>query len=142
MITLELITPKGILSSMQVHEVLVPTRSGQIGVLEGHEHLVSITTAGAMIIRHNASDDDSQMEYYAVAKDGVIEVTQSKIQILVDEAEKSDDIDENEARKAYEAATKMVNEAKDKQSLDQAMASLDRTAVRLHVSELKRRKRN
>lgn len=140
MITFELITPQGVSMNEQVHEIVLPTRSGQIGVLSGHEHLVSITTEGVIALRRHAGDPDSSLEYLAVSRDGVIEVTSDHVLLLADDVERSDEVDEKETKSAYEKAQKMVADAKDKQSLDQAMASLDRYAVRLKISELKHRR--
>ena len=142
MIQFELITSNGPALSYEASEVILPTQSGQIGILQDHEHLISLTSEGVIAIRKKASDTDEMLEYIAVSKDGVIEVAQNKVRILADEATRGEDIDEKEASRAYETAQKMVAEAKDKQSLDQAMASLDRYAVRLKVAELKRRRRN
>jgi F-type H+-transporting ATPase subunit epsilon len=142
MIELELITSNGAAQNFEASEVILPTQSGQIGILQDHEHLISLTSEGVIAIRKNPSDSDDMLEFFAVSRDGVIEVAQNKVRILADEATKGEDIDEKEAAKAYELAQKMVADAKDKQSLDQAMASLDRHAVRLKVAELKRHHRH
>jgi F0F1-type ATP synthase epsilon subunit len=71
----------------------------------------------------------------------VIEIDANRVRILADEAQRADEIDEKEAAKAYEAAKKMVSNAKDKLSLDQAMNNLDRSTVRLKVAGLRRRHR-
>lgn len=141
MIQLELITSRGMSLSEEVYEVIIDTADGQIGVLEGHASLIGLTIEGVIAVRRDAKDTDEMLEYFAVSKNAVIEVGGSKVRVLADDAERSDDINEQESKKAYDLASKMVADAKDKQSLDQAMASLDRSAVRLKVADLKRRQR-
>jgi F-type H+-transporting ATPase subunit epsilon len=138
---LELITAQGMNFKQKVYEVIIPTIDGTIGVMKGHMPLISITSEGVMAVRNEASDSDEMLEYYVVSRNGVVEINADKIRILADEAERAEDIDEKEAEKAYETAQKIVNEAKDKQSLDEAMMSLDRYAVRLKVADLRRHHR-
>jgi F-type H+-transporting ATPase subunit epsilon len=138
---LEIITSNGIALKQTVSEVVVPTLDGEIGVMKGHMPLVSITSEGVIAVRKVESDSDDQLDYYAVSKNGVIEIDANRVRILADEAQRADEIDEKEAAKAYEAAKKMVSNAKDKLSLDQAMNNLDRSTVRLKVAGLRRRHR-
>ena len=141
MIQLELITSKGLALNESAYEIIIETAAGQIGILENHANLVGLTTEGVISLRRHQNDGDNQLEYYAVSKNAIIEVGDNRVRILADEAERSEDIDEKEAQKAYDTAKRMVADAKDKQSLDQATASLDRYAVRLKVADLKRHHR-
>lgn len=140
MIKFELVTLSGLKFSDDVYEILLPTLDGEIGVLTGHMPLISVATHGVISVRKNASDPDDFMESYAVSG-GVIEVNNNVLRVLVDEADNSDEIDEAEAQKAYEAAQKLKAEAKDQVSLDHAQSLVDRQAVRLQVAGLKRRHR-
>ncbi|MEK7059854.1 MAG: ATP synthase F1 subunit epsilon [Patescibacteria group bacterium] len=124
-----------------VHEVVLPTLDGEIGVLQDHMPLVSVATTGAIAVRRNAKDTDTQREYFAT-NGGVVEVSGNTLRVLVDEADSADDINEAEVQKALERAKKMQAEAKDEISLEQAQALVDRQAVRLHVAGLKRRRQN
>ena len=121
-----------------VYEVVLPTLEGEIGVLDHHMPLVSVATTGAIMVRRNAKDADSQREYFAT-NGGVIDVTDNKLRVLVDEADHADDINEAEVQKALERAQKMKAEAKDQISLDHAQSLVDRQSTRLQVAGLKRR---
>lgn len=68
-------------------------------------------------------------------------MTGSTLRVLVDEADASADISEEEAKEAYERAQKLKASAKDQVSLEQAQSLIDRSAVRLQVAGLKRRQR-
>jgi len=121
-----------------VHEVILPTLDGEIGVLKDHMPLVSVATTGAIAVRKNPKDPDSQREYFAT-NGGVIEVSNNNLRVLVDEADNAEEINEAEAQKALEQAKKMVAEAKDEVSLERAQAIVDRQGVRLQVANIKRR---
>ncbi len=61
------------------------------------------------------------------------------VRVLVDEADRGDEIVEAESRQALERAHKLREQASDKVSLEHAQALVDRHAVRLKVAELRRR---
>ena len=135
---LQLVSLTGTKYNEDVYEVLLPTMSGQIGVMDGHMPLISVAVTGAIIVRRNAQDSDQQLEYFAVSS-GVLEIADNTVRVLVDEADIADDINESEAREAHERALKMKAEAKDQISLEYAQSLVDRTAVRLQVANLKHR---
>ena len=121
-----------------VYEVILPTKDGEIGVLQDHMPLVSVADTGVIAVRRAPRDSDREREYFAT-NGGAIEVADNILRVLVDEADRADDISEAEAQKALERAEKMKSEAKDEVSLEQAQALVDRQAVRLQVASLKRR---
>lgn len=134
----QLVALSGTKFDEDVYEVILPTLDGDIGVLEHHMPLVSVATTGAIAVRRTARDSDAQREYFAT-NGGVIEVSDNKLRVLVDEADHADDINEAEAEAAMERAKQMKAEAKDQLSLEHAQALVDRHAVRLQVASLKRR---
>ena len=140
MIRFDLVTLDGIKFGEDVYEVLLPTLEGQIGVLPGHMPLISVATTGIVGVRKLASDKDDMMEWFSIMG-GVIEVKDNVLSLLVDEADHSDEINEQEAQKALEQALKLKAEAKDQVSLEHAQSLVDRQAVRIQVAGLKRRTR-
>jgi len=132
----ELITPVGIKRSEDIYEVVLPTMDGEIGVLPGHEPLVTLLEAGVMMVRYKKTD--SEMEPIAVSR-GIAEITGDTVRILADEAEGSEDLVEAEVKAALARAEKMRSEAKSQVELNEAMAMLRRQGARLKVAELKRR---
>lgn len=140
MIHFELVTLSGTKFASEVHEVMLPTPQGIIAVFQHHMPLVSISSPGIIKVRHKAGDPDDFMDAYAT-NGGVIEVADNKVRVLVDEADSSDEINEQEAAKAHQEALELRRTAKDQISLDKAQTLLDRSSVRLKVAELKRRKR-
>ena len=141
MIHFSLVTLSGTKFGDNVHEVVLPTPEGQIAVFPDHMPLVTIATPGIIKVRVKAGDPDAFMKVYAT-NGGIIEITDNKVRVLVDEADSSDEINEKEAEKAHQEALELHKSAKDQVSLDKAQSLLDRSAVRLKVAELKRRKRH
>jgi F0F1-type ATP synthase epsilon subunit len=70
----------------------------------------------------------------------VVEITGKEVRLLVDEADREDEIVEADARAALERAEELKENAKDQVELARAKGMIDRQAVRLKVAELKRRR--
>lgn len=138
MIHFQLFTLNGIKFDDDVYEVVLPTLDGEIGVLQDHMPLISVATTGVMSIRRQAKDPDSRMDHYATYG-GVVEVNNNNLRVLVDEADHTDEINEAEAKKAFDLAQKMKTEAKDQTSLEHAQSLVDRHAVRLQVAQIRHR---
>jgi F-type H+-transporting ATPase subunit epsilon len=138
MIHFQLVALSGTKFDDDVYEVVLPTLDGEIGVLQDHMPLVSVATTGAIAVRRDSRDSDSQLEYFAT-NGGVIEVSGNTLRVLVDEADNADEISEADAQAAHDRALKMKAEAKDQVSLEHAQQLVDRQAVRLHVAGLRKR---
>jgi len=140
MIRFELVTLDGIKFSEDVYEVRLPTPLGEIGVFIHHMPLISVASHGIIAVRRKAGDTDDKLEYFAT-NGGVIEIVNNRVRVLVDEADREDEVNEQEALKAFEKAQAMRANAKDRLSLEHAQSLLDRSAVRLKVAELKRHRK-
>jgi ATP synthase, F1 epsilon subunit (delta in mitochondria) len=138
---LQLITLQGVSVDTDIYELLAPTAAGEIGVFPGHEPLVTMASPGALVVRYEKSDKDTELEYFAISG-GVIEIKPDSIRVLVDEADRGDDITEAESKAALERALKMKSEAKNQVELDKASQLIDRSIVRLRVAELHHRRRH
>jgi len=124
---LELITPEKILVSQEVDIVVAPGIMGEFGVLEGHAPFLSGIVPGEL--RFNVGD---KTEYYAVMN-GFAEVSNNKVSILVDAAEKAEDIDVERAQRALERAQKRLSE-REGVDIVRAEAALRRALARLKVA--------
>ncbi len=134
----ELVTLDGVKFKAEAYSVILPTASGQITVLPGHEPLLSQLVPGVITIRRQRSDPDYHLEHYATYG-GVLEIGKNGVRVLVDEATHSDEINEAEAQKAHDAAVALRKEAKDQVELDRAQTLMEHHGVRLAVADLKRR---
>ena len=137
---LEFVTLSGPKLQQDVYEVLLPTTDGTIAVFPQHMPLVTTLLPGVITVRHKKGDPDDAREVFA-SNGGVAEISGKAIRILVDEADRAEDIVEQEAQEALAAAKKLKAEAKDELELERAEALVDRQAVRLKVAELRRGRR-
>lgn len=140
MIKFELVTLDGTKFSEDVCEVRLPTPDGEIGIFPHHMPLVSIATPGVVTVRRKKNDPDTLLEYFAT-NGGVIEILDNQVRMLVDEADRAEEINEAEVQKALQEAKKLRADAKDQVSLAHAQSLVDRTVTQLKVAELKRHRK-
>ncbi|HEY8992261.1 MAG TPA: ATP synthase F1 subunit epsilon [Candidatus Microsaccharimonas sp.] len=137
---LQLITLTGVRVDQDIYELSAPTAAGPISIFPGHESLVSVAIPGALVVRYKKGDPETALEYFAISG-GVIEVHQTSVRVLVDEADHGDDIIEAESQAALERALKLRSEAKNKVDIEHAKELIDRHTVRLQVANLRRHHR-
>lgn len=137
---LQLITLNGVRVDQDIYELMAPTAAGEIAVFPGHEPLVTLAVSGALAVRNDKKDRDTDLEYFAISG-GIIEINPDSIRVLVDEADHGEDIIEAESQAALERALKLRDEAKDQVELEKATQLIDRHSVRLQVANLHRRRR-
>jgi len=128
---LEIVTPADVLVSQEVDTVVAPGSEGEFGVLPGHIHFLSGIVPGEL-----RYDSDTTKESMAVT-DGFAEVSNDRVSILVDAAEKASDIDIERARRAMERAKERLKKERDTRDIDFARAetALKRAISRMKVAE-------
>ena len=128
-LTLEIVTPERVVFNGVVEEVTIPGTEGEFGVLRGHASLLSSVDVGEL-----AFIRDHKKTRFAV-NTGYVEVTASKVTVLVETAERSDEIDVERARRARERAEgKMAKLSKEDVDFEKAKLALLRAVTRLNVS--------
>jgi F-type H+-transporting ATPase subunit epsilon len=137
---LQLITLLGIKIDQEAYELIIPTAAGEIAVFPGHEPLVTLAVPGAIAVRYKKEDPDTELEYLAISG-GIVEISQKSVRVLVDEADRGDDIVEAESKAALARAVEMRDNAKDQVELEKAKQLIDRHSVRLNVATLRRSRR-
>jgi len=126
---LEIVTPEKLAYSGTVDEVTCPGSEGEFGVLRGHASLLSAIKFGELSYLK-----DGKRVSYAV-NTGYAEVTGSKVTVLVETAERADQIDVERARRAKEAAEqKLAKFTKEDPEYDRAKISLERAEARLKIA--------
>jgi len=129
-LTLEIVTPEKMTFSGKVEEVTIPGTEGEFGVLRGHEPLLTSIEIGELNYLRNGKRIS-----YAV-NTGYAEVTGSKVTLLIETAERSDNIDKNRARKAKERAEALLAKiSKDDADFERTRVALLRAVTRLNVAE-------
>ena len=127
---LEIVTPEKMAFAGMVEEVTIPGTEGEFGVLRGHEALLSSIEIGELNFTK-----DGKKTYYAV-NTGYGEVTSNKVTILIETAERSDNIDKDRARKAKEVAEDRLSQVvKEDNEYEKVRLSLIRAITRISVAE-------
>lgn len=128
---LELVTPERVLVSQKVETVVAPGSLGEFGVLPGHIPFLSGIVPGEL--RFTA---DGKTEHFAVTT-GFAEVSENKISVLVDAAERAVEIDVERARRAMERARERLAKERGTPDIDfeRAQAALQRAIARIRVAE-------
>jgi F-type H+-transporting ATPase subunit epsilon len=126
---LEIVTPEKLAFSSTIDEVTCPGSEGEFGVLRGHASLLSAIKFGEL-----SYVKDGKRTSYAVTT-GYAEVTGSKVTVLVETAERADQIDVDRAKRAKETAEqKLAKFAKEDPEYERAKIALERAETRLKIA--------
>ena len=127
---MEIVTPEKMIFSGNIEEVTLPGTEGEFGVLRGHEAFLTSVEIGEMNYVK-----DGKKSYYAV-NTGYVEVTGDKVTVLIETAEKSDQIDKERALKAKDNAESRLSQMnKEDVEFEIMRAALARAIARISVAE-------
>jgi F-type H+-transporting ATPase subunit epsilon len=126
----EIVTPEKMAFSGKVEEITIPGIEGEFGVLKGHASLLSAIKFGELSYLR-----DGRRTHYAVNM-GYAEVTASKVTILVESAERADQIDVDRAKRAKEKAEQKLSKmAKEDAEYGKIEADLHRAEIRIKIAQ-------
>ena len=114
MLKLEIISPKEKVFSTEAKQVVLPTESGEIGLLTGHIPLVTQLKLGALKVIN-----ESSQEVFAI-QGGFAQLVSDKISILTDEAIAASDLEASAIEASINAVEKQLasaESASEKESL-------------------------
>ena len=111
-------------------EVILPSSTGQLGILKGHAPLLTALDIGVMRVR---IDKDW---IPVVLMGGFAEVENDELTILVNGAEEGSKIDKDEAQRNLELMTARFNEAQTSKEKIEATQNLRRARARVQASTL------
>lgn len=117
----------------EAEEVILPSTTGQLGILGGHAPLLTALDTGVLRVRST----EGAKEWTAIAlTGGFAEVDEDEVTILVNGAERGDSIDQAEAEKAYAEAQEKANNlsAEDRQGVLKANQALKKARARLQAA--------
>jgi F-type H+-transporting ATPase subunit epsilon len=130
-LSVKVVAPDKTVWDASAEEVILPSTTGQLGVLSGHAPLLTALDIGVMRVRSNK-------DWVAIAlMGGFAEVENDEVTILVNGAERGDGINADEAKAAYTAAESRVNQSQgseNRQAQIQAGTDLKRARARLQAS--------
>lgn len=128
---LEIVTPEKVLVSREVDMVVAPGTEGEFGVLPGHIPFLSGLVPGELRYTSGAEKDS------LVVTAGFSEVSDNRVSILVDAAEKALDIDLDRARSAKGRADGRLGKGRSSPDIEfaRAEAALQRAIVRIKIAQ-------
>jgi len=125
-LTLEIATPTRQVVAETVDEIVIPGSEGYFGVLPGHAAF--LTTLGIGELMYRIGRDE---HYLAVSK-GFAEGRNDKVIVLVDTAERPEEIDRARAERARERAERRLSgRVEEEVDYERALAALARALVRI-----------
>lgn len=126
---LEVVTPERVLVSQEVDAVVAPGTEGEFGVLPGHVLFLSGIVPGEL--RYTSGSVEDSM----VVTTGFAEVSNDKVSVLVDAAEKTSEIDMERARQAIERARTRLAKERGSEDVDfiRAELALKRAIARVNA---------
>jgi len=124
-----IMAPDRIFLETQVEEIILPTNTGQIGVLSNHTPLLSGLDIGVMLVRESKEwESIALMGGFALIKD-------NKVTILVNDAENAVSVDTTEAETRFVEATAAFEKAATPKEKIETNLALKRAKVRFQISQ-------
>ncbi|HAE06024.1 ATP synthase F1 subunit epsilon [Richelia intracellularis] len=134
-LTVRIISPDKTIWDASAEEVILPSTTGQLGVLSGHAPILTALDTGVMRVR----TDKNQKGWTSIAlMGGFAEVEEDEVTILVNSAERGDSIDLEEARSALNDAETLLSRVSegDRQAQLQAKKSFKRARARFQAATI------
>ncbi|MDD7770526.1 ATP synthase F1 subunit epsilon [Suipraeoptans intestinalis] len=114
--------------------LVVPTPDGQKGILAHHENMVIAVEIGELVLTPEEGEPIT-----AVVSKGFVEILNNQVAVLVNSAERPEDIDVLRAREAEERAKEQLRQKQSIQEYHLSQASLARAMNRLKASKNRRK---
>lgn len=107
--------------------VVVPGLDGEIAIMAHHQNMIIATQVGEVRFKPEGSDEYVE----AVVGIGFVHVANNRVTIIVDTAERPEDIDAVRARQAMERAKEQLRQKQSIQEYHVTQASIARAMYRL-----------
>lgn len=127
-LTLEVVTPHGLLVRDEVDSVQAPGSEGSFGVLPGHIPLLATLGAGEIIYKKGAETGR------IVCLFGFCEVLPDRVHIMAEGGELAAEIDIAKAERAKAQAAERMKMVKDEEGFNEAQADYVKAVARLSVA--------
>ncbi|MFL6208153.1 MAG: F0F1 ATP synthase subunit epsilon [Pyrinomonadaceae bacterium] len=129
-IQLDVITPERSVLSEAVDFVSVPGLGGELGILPGHTPLISQLQTGVLAYTQGATTER------LLVSGGFVEVSNDRVSVLADMAERAEEIDATTARQMCEQAERSLAAFTGEEAdFERACNELARAAARLQLAD-------
>jgi F-type H+-transporting ATPase subunit epsilon len=126
-LNVRVITPDKVVWDAMAEELILPSSTGQVGVLTDHAPLLTALDIGVMRLKSDANWTS------IVLMEGFAEVEENKVTILCNGAEEGSSIDLKSAQEELEKVTLLVDEATTKKEKIEATIELRKAKARLQA---------
>ena len=125
---ISIIAPDRTVWDSNAEEVILPSSTGQLGILRDHAPLLTALDIGVMRVR-------TDKEWTPIVlMGGFAEVENNELTILVNGAEEASSIDKEEAQKELEEMTARFNEAETSKEKIEATQNLRKARARVQAT--------
>lgn len=107
--------------------IIVPALDGEQAIMAHHQDMVIATQVGEVRFK----EDENSEWTKAIVGIGFVHIANNRVTMLVDTAERPEDIDEVRARQALERAQEQLRQKQSIQEYHVSQASLARAMIRL-----------
>ena len=126
-LNVRVITPDKVVWDAAAEELILPSSTGQLGILTGHAPLLTALDIGVMRLKGDTGWTS------IVLMEGFAEVEENKVTILCNGAEEGSSIDLKTAQEELEKVTLLVDEATTKKEKIEATIELRKAKARLQA---------
>jgi F-type H+-transporting ATPase subunit epsilon len=126
-LNVRVITPDKVVWDADAEELILPSSTGQLGILSDHAPLLTALDIGVMRLKTNG------VWTSIVLLEGFAEVENNKVTILCNGAEEGSSIDRTSAQEGLEKATLLVEQAETKKEKIEATIELRKCKARLQA---------
>ena len=127
-VQLRVLSPEGAGITESVSEVVLPSASGQLGVLANHAPMMTALDIG--VLRYKQNGEWKPLVTYG----GFAQVDSNNLSILVNDFDKVEDIDAEAAKKELEEATASLEAADSKKDKLDATQAVKKSSARLQAA--------
>ncbi|WP_455715191.1 ATP synthase F1 subunit epsilon [Anaerosporobacter sp.] len=130
---LKILSANRVFFSGKCQSLIIPEYDGQKEILAHHEDMVIAVSEGEMRFK----PENSKEWQHAVVGTGFVQIANNRVLLLVETAERPEEIDIARAREAKERAEEQLRQKQSIQEYYQSSSSLARAMSRLKVAEKK-----
>lgn len=130
---LKLIASDHVFYNGNCYSLVVPGLFGEKGILAHHEAMILATKEGTVRFRTEADGE----WVWAVVGRGIVQTANNRVTMIVDTAERPEDIDAVRAKQALERAEEQMRQKQSIQEYKMSQASMARALSRLKEREWK-----
>ncbi len=129
-LSVKIIAPDRIVWETEAEEAILPSSTGQVGILTGHAPLLTALDIGVMRVRTNG-------KWIPLAlMGGFVEVENDKLIVLINAAEQGSSIDISKAEAELDSAMALSTQATSPKELLESKKNLKKARARLQAATL------